>query len=66
MHTSLFSVGHGRSGGDRVHINTFDTYIQDVISHVRDMKESFPGVPCFLMGHSMVCVVRGRVVFQST
>ena len=47
-------VGHGRSGGDRVHIDTFNTYARDVIEHIKDVKSEHPGVPCFLMGHSMV------------
>ena len=50
----LSSVGHGRSEGDRVHVETFDTYVQDVIQHVERMKQEHPDVPCLLMGHSMV------------
>ena len=48
------SVGHGRSEGERVHVETFDTYVQDVIQHVERMKQEHPDVPCLLMGHSMV------------
>ena len=51
---NLSSVGHGRSEGDRVHVETFDTYVQDVIQHVERMKQEHPDVPCLLMGHSMV------------
>ena len=50
------SVGHGRSEGDRVHVETFDTYVQDVIQHVERMKQEHPDVPCLLMGHSMVSI----------
>ena len=50
-------MGHGRSEGDRVHIEDFNTYVLDVINHVKDMKLSYPGIPCFLMGHSMVSVI---------
>ena len=53
---SLYIVGHGKSGGDRVHINTFDTYVLDVANHIRDFKSQHPEAPCFLMGHSMVCI----------
>ena len=48
------AVGHGRSGGDRMHVTTFDTYVQDVIAHVKDVKAENEGVPVYLMGHSMV------------
>ena len=47
-------MGHGKSEGDRVHIEDFDTYVLDVINHVKDVKLSYPEIPCFLMGHSMV------------
>ena len=46
-------VGHGRSEGERVYVETFDTYVQDVIQHVERMKQEHPDVPCLLMGHSM-------------
>lgn len=46
-------VGHGKSLGDRVHINDFNTYVQDIINHVKDVKKAYSTVPCFLMGHSM-------------
>ena len=47
-------VGHGRSEGDRVHVETFDTYTADVIQHVERKKGEYPDIPCLLMGHSMV------------
>jgi len=48
------AVGHGRSEGDRVHVETFNTYTADVIQHVERKKGEYPDVPCLLMGHSMV------------
>jgi len=51
------SVGHGRSEGDRVHVETFDTYVLDVIQHVEKMKREYSDIPCLLMGHSMVSMV---------
>ena len=47
-------VGHGRSEGDRVHVEDVDTYVQDAIRHVELMKNKYPHLPCILMGHSMV------------
>lgn len=50
----MFAVGHGKSEGDRVHIDTFKVYIDDVIHHIEDVIAAYPDVPCFLMGHSNV------------
>ena len=54
INTTYSTVGHGRSEGDRVHVETFHTYVLDVIQHVERMKREHSDIPCFLMGHSMV------------
>ncbi|XP_063425360.1 monoglyceride lipase-like [Mytilus trossulus] len=47
-------VGHGQSDGDRVHVETFDTYVNDVFQHVDGVKKNFPdNTPVFIIGHSM-------------
>ena len=46
-------VGHGRSGGERVQINTIDHYVADMNNHCKIVKEVFPDSPLFLIGHSM-------------
>lgn len=51
---SAATVGHGKSEGDRVHINTFNTYVNDVMQHVNSVKQKHPGLPCFVIGHSLV------------
>lgn len=48
-------VGHGRSEGDRGHIDSQDSYGTDVINHLKQTKEEFNELPLFLMGHSNVC-----------
>lgn len=50
-------MGHGRSEGERVHVENIDTYVQDVIHHVELIKEEYPSLPCTLLGHSMASVV---------
>ena len=50
-------MGHGRSEGERVYVEDFNTYALDVINHVKDVKLFYPGIPCFLMGHSLVSVI---------
>merc|ERR1711860_314543 len=47
-------VGHGKSEGDRVHIDHFSVYCRDVWQHITEMKEKHPGLPVFIYGHSMV------------
>ena len=49
------SVGHGRSEGIRIDVDSFDSYVQDIVSYMTDMKQQFPSLPLFYMGHSMVC-----------
>lgn len=47
-------VGHGKSEGDRVHIEDFQIYVRDVIQHIGILKAKYGDVPFFLFGHSMV------------
>ncbi|XP_065184819.1 monoglyceride lipase-like [Sycon ciliatum] len=46
-------VGHGRSEGDRVHVSDFGEYVTDVVQRLREVREQHPGLPLFLLGHSM-------------
>ncbi|XP_013784917.1 monoglyceride lipase-like [Limulus polyphemus] len=46
-------VGHGRSEGSRTLVGTLDNCVEDVFRHVNVMKEKYPGLPVFLVGHSM-------------
>lgn len=59
-HEFVYPVGNGRSQGDKVYVETFNTYVQDVVGHVQDMTAEYPGVPSILMGHSMVSVPCNR------
>ena len=50
----LVAVGHGKSEGVRVHVDSVDDYVSDVLNHVQLMKEEHPQIPSFAIGHSMV------------
>ncbi|XP_069499470.1 monoglyceride lipase [Ambystoma mexicanum] len=46
-------VGHGQSEGDRLAVSDFQVYIRDSLQHVDLMKKEHPGLPVFILGHSM-------------
>ncbi len=45
--------GHGKSAGQRGHIDTFQDYLNDVTALITFAKTESPNLPLFLMGHSM-------------
>lgn len=45
--------GHGRSGGDRVWVRSFDEYVHDLDQFLALVRAREPGRPLFLVGHSM-------------
>ena len=45
--------GHGLSPGKRGHIDSFSDYIKPVIKLRDQIAMDYPGVPCFILGHSM-------------
>ena len=50
----FFSVGHGRSDGERVQVSDFDVYLRDVFQHIDQVSADNTGIPIFMFGHSMV------------
>ncbi|XP_045390210.1 monoglyceride lipase isoform X4 [Lemur catta] len=46
-------VGHGQSEGGRMVVSDFHVFIRDVLQHVDLMQKEHPGLPVFLLGHSM-------------
>lgn len=46
-------VGHGRSEGVKGHVENVDDYVEDVLRHCDDVRAGHPGLPLFLVGHSM-------------
>ncbi|XP_070319582.1 monoglyceride lipase isoform X4 [Odocoileus virginianus] len=47
------SVGHGQSEGERMVVSDFHVFVRDVLQHVDAMQKDHPGLPVFLLGHSM-------------
>jgi acylglycerol lipase len=45
--------GHGLSGGRRAHLDRYDDWLADFDTFRRHVVERHPGLPVFLMGHSM-------------
>lgn len=45
--------GYGRSPGQRGHVDSWSQYRDDTEAFLRAVGEAAPGVPLFLMGHSM-------------
>ena len=35
-------------------IETFDTFVDDVFSHLDEIKKLYPSIPVYAFGHSMV------------
>uniref|UniRef100_A0A9L0TK56 Monoglyceride lipase n=1 Tax=Equus caballus TaxID=9796 RepID=A0A9L0TK56_HORSE len=46
-------VGHGQSEGERMVVSDFHVFVRDVLQHVDIMQKDYPGIPVFLLGHSM-------------
>ena len=60
--------GHGRSsnvpGAGRVHVRRFTDYFLDVAAFTGLAREDYPGLPLFLLGHSMGGLITISYVLQ--
>ncbi len=45
--------GHGRSGGRRAHVRSFDEYLDDLALMLDTVRAEHPTLPVHLVGHSM-------------
>jgi len=45
--------GHGRSSGKRIYVQRFHQYLDDLNEILNRTRSVFPGLPVFLLGHSM-------------
>jgi len=46
-------IGHGKSGGQRGHADSFDDFLNDIDKLVQETNARFPGIPKILYGHSL-------------
>ncbi len=49
--------GHGKSGGMRGHINSFDEYLKDTDILLNEANNRFTLQPCFIYGHSLGAII---------
>jgi len=45
--------GHGKSGGPRGHVPSFETLMQDIDRFLKETETRYPNLPRFLYGHSL-------------
>ena len=46
--------GHGKTGGERVHVNSIDDYVKPMLMHIRKVSKDYNDqLPIFAIGHSM-------------
>jgi len=45
--------GHGKSGGPRGHLPSFEAFMTDIDRFLEETAERYPGLPQFLYGHSL-------------
>lgn len=57
---ALDHAGHGRSGGKRGHVLSFNWYLADLDALRKKAEEKFPPLPCFLLGHSLGGLIAAR------
>lgn len=58
--------GHGHSDGKRGHVAGFQEFIDDEKQFRREIIDArFPGIPCFVLGHSMGSLIAMNYIEQS-
>ena len=57
--------GHGRSEGKRAFVRSMDELVADVRDLLNRVRQREPGLPLFLLGHSMGGAIVGRLLVDS-
>lgn len=58
-------LGHGRSPGHRAHVGAFEDYLQPLKALRRHIDDWYPGIPCFLLGHSLGGLIAARLLLDA-
>jgi alpha-beta hydrolase superfamily lysophospholipase len=53
-------IGHGKSGGERVHVSDFEDVVTDLHAVEQRAAADHPGTPVVLIGHSMGGMIAAR------
>eukprot|EP01121_Diplochlamys_sp_Union-15-3_P012587 TRINITY_DN378_c0_g1_i1.p1 TRINITY_DN378_c0_g1~~TRINITY_DN378_c0_g1_i1.p1 ORF type:complete len:293 (+),score=35.95 TRINITY_DN378_c0_g1_i1:154-1032(+) len=61
---ALDHQGHGLSNGLSAHVESFQHYVDDVIQFVETVSSEYPGVPLFILGHSMGSLISLHTVLR--
>jgi alpha-beta hydrolase superfamily lysophospholipase len=56
--------GHGKTEGKRGHSPSFDAFMDDMAILLDEAAQRYPGVPCFLWGHSLGGVLVANYVLR--
>jgi alpha-beta hydrolase superfamily lysophospholipase len=55
--------GHGKSGGKRCHVNSFEEFIDDELKFMKEIiRKEVPEAPLFIAGHSMGSIIAMNLV----
>ena len=58
-------LGHGRSQGERAQVGDIGEYVGPVIQHCQVMTDQHPGLPLFIIGHSMGGLVAVLAILET-
>ncbi len=56
--------GHGRSRGDRGHVESFDEFMAPLLELREKIREWYPRSPCFIVGHSLGGLISTRFLLE--
>ncbi|PIE37424.1 MAG: hydrolase [Gammaproteobacteria bacterium] len=65
LHVCAFDLpGHGRSPGPRVFVSSFEEYVDVALAYRKQVGQWYPGLPVFLLGHSMGGLISTLVLIR--
>jgi alpha-beta hydrolase superfamily lysophospholipase len=57
-------IGHGLSGGQRCHADSFDDFLQPLSQLLSQIQQQYPAKPVFIIGHSMGGLISARFLID--